>query len=60
MKRTVLGRMGAAALLVTGMTIGSTATAVIADAAPVSTNIHDALQRDLGLSPAQAEARLRQ
>jgi streptogrisin C len=64
MKRTTLGRMGAAALLATGMTVAFTANAtgatVVADEATVSTSVHEALQRDLGLTPAQAESRLRQ
>jgi streptogrisin C len=65
MKSTILGRMGAAALLVTGMTMAFTANAigapaVVADGATVSTSVQEALQRDLGLTPAQAETRLQQ
>jgi streptogrisin C len=59
MKRTTLVRFGGTALLAAGMALTFTAPA---SAAPVSdaTAIQEALQRDLGLTPQQAEVRFQQ
>jgi streptogrisin C len=59
MKRTTIVRLGGAALLAAGVALTFTAPAT---AAPVSANseIHEALQRDLGLTPQQAEVRFQQ
>jgi streptogrisin C len=60
MKRTTLVRMGGTALLAAGvaLTLATPANAVPADAA--TSGIHEALQRDLGLTPQQAELRFQQ
>jgi streptogrisin C len=60
MKRTTLVRMSGAALLAAGVAL---VLATPANGAPVSSTgseIQQALQRDLGLSPQQAEARYQQ
>ena len=57
MKRTTFVRMGSAALLALGVAM---TTAMPANGAPVTSDtsaIQDALQRDLGLTPQQAEVR---
>ena len=60
MKRTTLVRMGSTALLAMGLAL---TVAMPANGAPVTSDaseIHAALQRDLGLTPQQAEARYQQ
>jgi streptogrisin C len=57
--------MGGAVLLVAGVTLAFAAPAmgaptVIADSPTASSGLHEALQRDLGLTPAQAEVRFQQ
>jgi len=65
MKRTTIVRMSGAALLAAGvaLTLAAPATGapiVTADRPSASTSLHEALQRDLGLSPQQAEVRFQQ
>jgi len=65
MKRTTIVRMSSVALLAAGVVLSLAAPAtgapiVTADNPSATTSLHDALQRDLGLSPQQAEARFQQ
>jgi streptogrisin C len=60
MKRTTLVRLGSAALLAAGMAAAFAAPANAAPAESASSEIEAALQRDLGLTPQQAEVRFQQ
>ena len=62
MKRTTLARMGGYALLAAGvaLTFAAPANAAPAGGSSTSSEIQAALQRDLGLSPQQAQVRFQQ
>jgi streptogrisin C len=65
MKRTTIVRMSSVALLAAGVALSFAAPAagaptVTVDRSSDSTSLHEALQRDLGLSPQQAEVRFQQ
>lgn len=62
MMRTTLVRMGGFALLAVGtaMTVAMPANAAPADGSSTSSAIQEAMQRDLGLTPQQAQVRVQQ